>query len=120
MATPAEFNLDNATKNPVVQGSSFSASITSWTIEYVSPFDLSGRTIRSQIRERYDSKDAALTFVCQITNATAGVFSISASTGQTVALNSNKRYVYDVSSTINNTVDYLMRGQVQIIPRVTQ
>ena len=121
MATPALFNLDESTRNPVIQGASFSASVTAWTVLNTTALDLTGKTLKAQVKEQYSSKDPSLTFGCTIMNATAGVFSISASMANTSSLITTKRYVYDLNATTTaGIVDYLMRGTVQVIPRVTQ
>jgi hypothetical protein len=102
----------------IEQGASYSTTITVNDV-YSSTFDLSGYSVKSQMRKSYYSANATATFTT----------SISISTGQiTLALDapttaniSAGRYVYDATiKDTSNNVTRILEGIVDVSPSVTR
>lgn len=77
------------------QGSTFQWDITVYDTDGTNPLDLSGYTVRSQLRKRYSDVAAAATFTITYPNAVKGVVRLSLTAVETAALDKG-RYFYDV------------------------
>lgn len=100
------------------QGSTFSVDIDVTDADG-DALNLTNYTVKGQMRKTYTSSTAT-TFVSEITNATAGVVTISLTATTTNGLKAG-RYVYDVEITSpNSVVTRIVEGQVEVTPGVTQ
>ena len=101
----------------VDQGTDFSSSIdvTDADGDAVS---LTGYTVKGQIRKHYNSS-TAVDFAAVVSNASAGIISISLSSAVTNAMKAG-RYVYDVEIDQSGTKTRVLEGQLEIMPGVTQ
>ena len=107
------------TKNLVIdQGSTFTANLQYVTNSKI-PVDLTGYSVRSQLRKSYKSANSA-TIATTITNASYGNITLSLSSIQTSNL-PHGRYVYDVELTSSsNVVSRIVEGIVTVTPEVTR
>ncbi len=106
----------------VDQGSNLSSTVEV-TDKNGAPTDLTGYSVRGEVRRSHTSSLSA-TFTAAIdSDPTTGVVTISLSPSQTALLKSG-RYVYDVEVYIDDspetTVLRVSEGQVHVTPRVTQ
>jgi hypothetical protein len=112
------------------QGTTFKRTITLYqdTAKAV-PVDLTGFTFRGQIRSSAKATGApTAAFLCAITNATGGAFSISLTAEQTSAIPTigesysvMKAYVYDLEMVAGDgTVSRLLNGAFNVSPEVTK
>lgn len=83
-------------------------------------FDLTGYTVRGQIRRNYNSGSAAATFVTDLFDAENGYFEFSLTPLQTTGLKAGC-YVYDIEiESGSGTVDRVLEGQATVTPEVTR
>ena len=102
----------------VDQGTDFSSAIDV-TDSDGDPVSLVGYTVAGQIRKHYNSS-TKVDFVATVSNATAGIVSLSLSAATTNAMKAG-RYVYDVEITSSGgTKDRVLEGQLEVMPGVTQ
>lgn len=107
------------TKNLVIdQGSTFTANLQYVTNSKV-PVDLTGATVRSQMRKSYKSANATATFTATITNASTGNVQLSLDADTTANIKYG-RYVYDAKANVGNVVVKIFEGIVSVYPGVTQ
>jgi hypothetical protein len=100
------------------QGTDFAVAINVFDNDGTSK-DLTGYTVRSQLRKSYDSK-TNVAFVAQVTSAIDGEITLSMSNLVNGALKSG-RYVYDVETiTSSNVVTRIVEGLCMINPGVTR
>ena len=101
------------------QGSDFSAEVV---VEDSSGdvANLTGYTGAGQIRKTYSSS-TAVAFVVTVTNASAGLLTLTLTNAVTNAMKAG-RYVYDVeiTKTSNGEKTRVVEGQITINPGVTQ
>ena len=102
----------------VDQGPDFSSAIDV-TDSDGDPVSLVGYTVAGQIRKHYNSS-TKVDFVATVSNATAGIVSLSLSAATTNAMKAG-RYVYDVEITNSGgTKTRVLEGQLEIMPAVTK
>ena len=107
------------TKNLVIdQGSTFTANLQ-YTTNSKIPVDLTGYTVRSQIRKSYKSANASATFTTSIIDAATGNIQLSLAASITANLNYG-RYLYDAKANIGNVSVKIFEGIVTVYPGVTQ
>lgn len=82
------------------------------------PIDVTGATVRSQVRKSYTST-TAYPFTAIVTDGPNGVIELSMTADQTAAMKPG-RYVYDAEYQIDTFVVRFLRGIVTVYPRVTQ
>ncbi len=106
----------------IEQGSTFQRTFT--VEENSSPKDLSGYTVRGQVRKKKADPTPILTFVTNISNPSGGVFDISLTATVTTALalkNDPVSYVYDVEIESGaGVVTRLVEGVATVVPEVTK
>ncbi len=88
--------------------------------------NLLGHTITSKIKKTFNSDSSETTsFATQITNASAGIATLSLTNVQTNALKAG-RHVYDIelshvdSATSDTIVERVLEGRIQVTPSVTK
>ena len=101
----------------VDQGTDFSSSVDV-TDSDGDPVSLVGYSVAGQIRKHYNSS-SKVDFVATVSNATAGIISLSLSAATTNAMKAG-RYVYDVEIDLNGTKTRVLEGQVEVTPGVTR
>jgi len=106
----------------VDQGTDFSSAIDV-TDSDGDPVSLVGYTVAGQIRKHYNSS-TKVDFVATVSNATAGIVSLSLSAATTNAMKAG-RYVYDleISTTDSDNVTLIERvleGRAVVTPSVTK
>ena len=102
----------------VDQGTDFSSAVDV-TDSDGDPVSLVGYTVAGQIRKHYNSS-TKVDFVATVSNATAGIVSLSLSAATTNAMKAG-RYVYDVEITnAGGTKTRVLEGQLEIMPAVTK
>ena len=101
----------------VDQGTDFSSAIDA-TDSHGDPVSLVGYTVAGQIRKHYNSS-TKVDFVATVSNATAGIVSLSLSAATTNAMKAG-RYVYDVEIDLNGTKTRVLEGQLEVTPGVTR
>lgn len=106
-------------KNLVIdQGSHFFVTVVI-SDELENPLNLSGYTVRSQLRKSYGS-NTYTTISTVISSASAGEITLSLTNTQTSALRSG-RYVYDVEIVSSgNIVTRVLEGIITVTPEVTR
>lgn len=103
----------------IEQGASFSLAVT-WQDENESPVDLTGFTAAAQVRETFDSEDAALSFDVSL-GGTAGTISLTADPSATAEVDFPERGVWDLELTnAGGTVTRLLQGRATAAPEVTR
>ena len=101
----------------VDQGTDFSSAIDV-TDSDGDPVSWVGYTVAGQIRHQYNSS-TKVDFVATVSNATAGIVSLSLSAATTNAMKAG-RYVYDVEIDLNGTKTRVLEGQLEVTPGVTR
>ena len=101
----------------VDQGTDFSSAIDV-TDSDGDPVSLVCYTVAGQIRKHYNSS-TKVDFVATVSNATAGIVSLSLSAATTNAMKAG-RYVYDVEIDLNGTKTRVLEGQLEVTPGVTR
>lgn len=104
---------------PIDQGSSFASVVTVQDAAGLA-FNLTGYTVRGQIRKSYAST-SYVAFSCGVQPGVIGKIQITLSAAQTAALKAG-RYVYDIEivETASGAVTRVVEGQVEVTPRVTR
>lgn len=101
------------------QGSDFTTNVTvseTGTGEFT---DLTGYTVRAQMRKTYTSQ-TAYDFEAVVADAAAGALTITLNAAATAALKPG-RYVYDIEiESPNQKVTRVVEGQIEVTPRVTR
>jgi len=99
------------------QGSTFVLQVT---LEQPAgtPINLSGYTVRSQIRKSY-SDTLIGAFTCALVTPASGIFQMALTATQTKLL-TEAEYVYDVEISIGSTVTRVLEGIIYVSPEVTQ
>ena len=101
----------------VDQGTDFSSSVDV-TDSDGDPVPLTGYSVAGQIRKHYNSS-TKVDFVATVSNATAGIISLSLSEATTNAMKAG-RYVYDVEIDLSGTKTRVLEGQLEVTPGVTR
>ena len=101
----------------VDQGSDFSLQLT--IQESGSAKDLSGFSLRGQMRPTKDSSTLTATFTTSITDVTGGVCTISLpyTTTENITVG---QYFYDIELFTGSTVQRIIEGLVTVSPEVTR
>jgi hypothetical protein len=100
------------------QGTTFNATINVDDV-YGSDYDLTGFTVRSQMRKSYYSSSATATFSTQV-NANTGSITLVLNAAVTANIAAG-RYVYDtIIVNQNQEVTRILEGVVDVSPRVTR
>ena len=99
------------------QGAHFTAEVTLTNYDST-PLDLTGFTVRGQMRRSYYSRTSTV-FTAAVSNAAAGLITISLTDTQTAALKPG-RYVYDVEIVGPSAVSRAVEGIVVVSPEVTR
>ena len=107
------------TKNLTIdQGSTFAANLQYVTNSKI-PVDLTGYTIRSQMRKSYKSANASAAFTTSVITAESGNIQLSLTASITANLKYG-RYVYDAKANVGNVSVKIFEGIVTVYPGVTQ
>ena len=111
MAVYANISID--------QGSTFSSTITVEGSDGLI-FNLSGYTVRGQIRKNYSSTSFTA-FTATVLSAVNGTITVSLTAQQTLALAAGRyRYDVEVVQTSTGNVTRVVEGQVEISAGVTK
>ena len=111
MAVYANISID--------QGSTFSSTVTVEGSDGL-VFNLTGYTVRGQIRKSYTSTSFTA-FTAAVLSAVNGTITVSLSAQQTLALAAGRyRYDVEVVQTSTGNVTRVVEGQVEISARVTK
>lgn len=82
--------------------------------------NISGYSVRSQLRRSYYSANAAANITCTITNAAQGEITMSMSAGTTANIKPG-RYLFDLETTdAQGKISRILEGIITIAPRVTR
>lgn len=105
---------------PVQQGATYTLNFTAYTGSSTgSAFNFTGYSLRSKIRQRYNSTSVTATFTASILSSTGGTGRISLSSTQTAAL-AEGGYVYDLEAyTTGLVVNRVLEGKLLVTPEVT-
>lgn len=98
------------------KGAAFGRTITYKVNDAV--VNIGGYTFAAQIRTTTGTLVTAMT--CTITNAAAGVFTVSLTGAQTSAMTAGTLYVWSLEQTVSGLVSELLRGYVNVVDEVTQ
>ena len=109
--------MSNTLHLEIDQGSTFDKSFRYGDVNG-DPFDLSGYTLRAQLRTSYTSSVAA-NFGTEISDPTGGEFRNVLSATGSAGLNPGN-YVWDAEASINATVIRLVGGTAELTPEVTK
>ena len=102
----------------IEQGSTFTFTITLDDV-YGDAYNLSGYTVKSQMRKSYYSANTTAVFTSSL-NPTQGVISLSLSAPTTANI-ATGRYVYDATITDNlGNVTRILEGVIDVSPSVTR
>jgi hypothetical protein len=116
----------------IEQGAYFEADLALTDNETVpSPIDLTGVTVRAQIREKTSSSTIAASFTCVVTDDVGGLINISMSATTTAAIaaavqptagtKTNRLYLWDLELVYSATkVIRLLQGSVTLSPEATR
>lgn len=112
MAAYAELYLD--------QGTTFN-NVINLTDDLTNAYiNVSGYTVRSQMRRSYYSQNASANIVCTITDAPNGEITMSMTAANTANLKPG-RYLYDLEVVdTNSTVSRILEGIITVTPEVTR
>jgi hypothetical protein len=104
----------------IQQGSSYSQQLTIKQPDGT-PVDLTGATVRSQVRERYDDASPIVSFTTAIdADPTTGIFTLSLTDAQTAAFSFTKA-LYDIEIVYSDaSVDRILQGNVILSKEVTK
>lgn len=121
MATTRNLSID--------QGATYTEAHT-LTVAVDEPWDLTGSTLRAQIRRTYADVGVLAAFACDLTDAAAGAYSLTLTAEQTSALPTTRKrdgthptlWVWDLELVHpdGETVERLLEGTVQVNPEVTR
>ena len=102
------------------QGTSYSTFITITDDQTGAPVNVSGYSVKSQLRTSYYTANAKASFLCVITDAANGNISMSLADSQTSNI-SPGRYVFDVRLTSPaNTYIRALEGIITLTPSVSR
>jgi hypothetical protein len=102
----------------IYQGASFAISLTA-TDEAGNLINWTGYAAKAQVRENFQATHSVLTFAASPLGSN-GVVALSATTAQTVSLQTNKEYVWDFKVDNGTEVDVPFTGVVSVEPRVSR
>lgn len=87
-------------------------------------FDVSTKSFSASLKKSYSADDAtAIDFTTAVSDAAAGIISISLTDTQTLALDVNTRYVYDVmmyNTSGGTDITSILKGKVFVEASVTR
>jgi hypothetical protein len=98
------------------KGAAFGRTITYKINDTVT--NIAGYSFAAQIRTTTGTLVQAMT--CTVTNAAAGLFTISLTGAQTSAMTAGTLYVWSLEQTLSSVVSELLRGYVNVVDEVTQ
>jgi hypothetical protein len=98
------------------KGAAFGRTITYKVNDVVT--NIASYSFAAQIRTSTGVLVTAMT--CTITNAAAGVFTVSLTGAQTSAMTAGTLYVWSLEQTLSGLVSELLRGYVNVVDEVTQ
>jgi hypothetical protein len=82
--------------------------------------NISGYTVRSQMRRSYYSANASANITCTVSDASNGKITMSLTAGQTSNIKPG-RYLFDVETvSANNIVTRVLEGIITITPEITR
>lgn len=128
MTTPVLGTFGTKVDLLIRQGATFGPTTATLRNPDTSAVNLTGATIRGQIRRQALDADVVKAFTCTITNAAGGVFTFGLSDADTAAipageglLERQSRYVYDIEMLDSaGRVLPLMYGDVTVLREVTR
>lgn len=102
------------------QGSTFN-NVINLTDDITNAYiNVSGYTVKSQMRRSYYSANASANITCAVTDAANGEITMSMTSSNTANLKAGK-YLYDVEVTDGvGKVSYILEGVITVTPRITQ
>lgn len=100
----------------LVKGAAFGRTITYKVNDAV--VNIAGYSFAAQIRTTTGTLVQSMT--CTVTNAAAGLFTISLTGAQTSAMTAGTLYVWSLEQTLSSVVSELLRGYVNVVDEVTQ
>lgn len=85
------------------------------------PKDLTGYSLRGQVRKKHSSNNPSATFTCNITDVVGGVCNVSMDNTTTAALTPGHEY-YDIElfTAGDSYVQRLLQGRIEIRAEVTK
>ena len=98
------------------KGAAFGRTITYKVNDAV--VNIAGYSFAAQIRTTTGTLVQSMT--CTVTNAAAGLFTISLTGAQTSAMTAGTLYVWSLEQTLSSVVSELLRGYVNVVDEVTQ
>lgn len=102
------------------QGANFNNIITLTDDTSNTAINISGYTVRSQMRRSYYSVNAAANIVCTISDAANGQVTMSLGSSNTSNLTPN-RYLFDVETeTSTGVVSRVLEGIITVTPGITR
>ena len=102
------------------QGTTFSNILTLTDDLTSASINVSGYTVRSQMRRSYYSAKATANITCTITNASSGEITMSLTDGQTANIKAG-RYLFDVETVdTGGVVSRVLEGIITVTPGVTK
>ena len=116
--------MSAATLNITIeQGATFTRTFT--VEENAAPKDITGYTVRGQVRKKKQDAVPTLTFVTNISDPTNGVFDISLTATITAAISGLKEvpvdYLWDLEyESPGGVVTRLVEGTASLVPEVTK
>lgn len=82
--------------------------------------NVSGYTVRSQMRRSYYSTNATANLVCTVTDAANGEITMSLGASNTAAIKAG-RYLFDLETIdTSNTVSRVLEGIITVTPEITR
>lgn len=99
----------------LVKGAAFGRTITYKVNDAV--VNIAGYSFAAQIRTTTGTLVQSMT--CTVTNAAAGLFTISLTGAQTSAMTAGTLYVWSLEQTLSSVVSELLRGYVNVVDEVT-
>lgn len=110
------------------QGATFGLYTMTLTNPDTSPVNLTGCTIRAQVRKTYDAVDIAATFTCTVTTPASGIFTFEIPAAQTTLLTCGasetdeaSQYVWDMEMVDSSgRVIPLLYGNAAVFREVTK
>jgi len=101
------------------QGATFNNSITLVNDTTNTAINVSGYTIRSQMRKSYYSANATATFVCNISDSANGIITMGLAASNTANIKPG-RYLFDLETENNSIVTRVLEGIITVTPEVTR
>lgn len=100
----------------LVKGAAFGRTLTYKVNDAV--VNIASYTFTAQVRTTTGTLVQSMT--CTITNAAGGIFTISLTGAQTLAMTAGTLYVWSLEQSVSSVVSELIRGYVNVIDEVTQ